>query len=350
MGKISINEISKLANVSTATVSRVLNGSSHVSESTRERVLTIIRQTNYVPNVFAQGLKRDSSRTIGIMCPDIQDMYMTRALFYIQRRLSAYDYSSLLNCTGYELEDKKLGMELLLSKRVDAVVLVGSSFTEVNSEDNRYILEAAKKVPVVYLNGYLKGDNIYNVFCDEAEGTYRAAKTLIQAGVNGKRVIYLYNRETYSNKQKIKGFLTAMLENDQAVFANAVQLCPYDQVDQILDEWVLGGGLEDRLGGVMTSGDGLAMRVLKYFRKGNILVPDQVQVVGYSNTDFGQFCVPELTSVDSCVSELSEETVEILLKVLNGQEVDSEVCMSARIIPRESTRKRFKELADHEKE
>ena len=68
--KLNIQEISKLANVSTATVSRVLNGSTHVSESTREKVLEVVRRTNYTPNVFAQGLKRDTIKTIGIMCPD----------------------------------------------------------------------------------------------------------------------------------------------------------------------------------------------------------------------------------------------------------------------------------------
>ena len=101
--RLNIQEISRLANVSTATVSRVLNGSSHVSDHTREKVLDVMRRTNYTPNVFAQSLKRDSTKTVGIMCPDTMDVYITRAIFNVQRELSRYNYSSLLNCTGYEL-------------------------------------------------------------------------------------------------------------------------------------------------------------------------------------------------------------------------------------------------------
>lgn len=348
--RLNIQEISKLANVSTATVSRVLNGSAHVSEDTRERVLEVMRRTNYTPNVFARNLKKDTTRTIGIMCPETMDVYVSRAIFNVQRELSLHNYSSLLNCTGYELEDKKKGMRLLLQKRVDAVVLIGSSFNEVNPNDNDYILEAAGQVPIVWINGTLDAENIYSAYCDDGEATYRAAKRLFRTDLDGKRTIFLYNRESYSNKCKIKGFLTAMIESDQPIFENSMTLCPIDQVDSVLDKLTRNPEEAAKIGAVMTSGDTLAIRVLKYFRTHGIRVPEQIQVIGYSNSDFGNYCVPELTSIDSGVDELSREAVEILLTVLGGEGVPQNKVLRGKIIPRESTKAVYKELQDEEKE
>ena len=344
--RLNIQEISRLANVSTATVSRVLNGSSHVSDHTREKVLDVMRRTNYTPNVFAQSLKRDSTKTVGIMCPDTMDVYITRAIFNVQRELSRYNYSSLLNCTGYELEDKKKGMSLLLQKRVDGIVLIGASFNEVDADDNKYIIEAAGQVPIIWINGTLDAPNIYSAYCDDQEAAYRAAKRLFSTGMNGKRTIYLYNRESYSNKCKINGFLTAMIESDQPVFENSITLCPLDRVDQVLDKLMKNPEDLSKIGAVMTSGDSLAVRVLRYLRRRGLRVPDQIQVIGYSNSELGNYCVPELTSIDSCVNELSGEAVKMLLKVLGGETVEENKVLKARIIPRESTNELYNGIQD----
>lgn len=346
--RLNIQEISKLANVSTAIVSRVLNNSSHVSDETREKVLEVMRRTNYRPNVFAQSLKQDSTNTVGIMCPETMDVYVARSIFYVQRELSKNNYSSLLNCTGYELEDKKKGMALLLHKRVDAIVLIGSSFREVNPNDNDYIIQAAKHVPIIWINGKLEAPNIYSAYCDDFEAVYRAAKGLFQAGIDGKRTIYLYDHESYSNKCKINGFLTAMLECDQPIFENSITLCHLDFVDQVLDKLLKSPEELAKIGAVMTSGDRLAVRVLRYFRQHEIAVPELIQVIGYSNSEFGNYCVPELTSIDSCVKELSEEAVKILLRVLGGEEAEESIVLKAMIIPRESTREAFNEILDKE--
>ncbi len=345
--RLNIQEISKLANVSTATVSRVLNNSSHVSEVTREKVLEVMRKTNYRPNVFAQSLKRDRTKTVGIMCPETMDVYVARSIFYVQRELGKNNYSALLNCTGYELEDKKKGMALLLGKRVDAIVLIGSSFREVNPNDNDYIIQAAEHVPIIWINGKLDSPNIYGAYCDDLEAVYRAAKGLFRAGLDGKRTIYMYDHESYSNKCKINGCLTAMLECDQPIFENSITLCPLECVDQVMDKLFKNPEETAKIGAVMTSGDRLAVRVLRYLRLNGIRVPEQVQVIGYSNSEFGSYCVPELTSIDSCVEELSKEAVKILLKVLDGETMEENKVFKARIIPRESTRAALGEMLDH---
>ena len=98
---MNIYDVSKHAGVSIATVSRVLNGNPNVSERTREKVLHVMDELGYTPNVFARGLGLDTMQTIGIMCSDSSDPYLAGAIYYLEQELRRNGYDSLLCCSGY---------------------------------------------------------------------------------------------------------------------------------------------------------------------------------------------------------------------------------------------------------
>lgn len=176
---INIYDVSKKAGVSIATVSRVLNGNTRVSEKTRDKVINAMKELDYTPNVFARGLGLNTMKTIGIMCIDSSDIYLANAVYYLEQELRKYNYDSILCCTGKDYNNKKNYLELLLSKRVDGIILAGSQFVENTSEHNNdYIINAAKDVPIVLVNGYLDAANIYSVMCNDEEAVYNADKTL----------------------------------------------------------------------------------------------------------------------------------------------------------------------------
>ena len=97
---MNIYDVSAKAGVSIATVSRVLNGNQSVSAKTRDKVLRVMDELGYTPNVFARGLGLNTMKTIGIMCTDSSDMYIANAIFYLQRELRNNGYDSMLCCTG----------------------------------------------------------------------------------------------------------------------------------------------------------------------------------------------------------------------------------------------------------
>ena len=133
---MTIYDVSKKAGVSIATVSRVLNGSSNVSAATRKKVLAVIEACDYTPNAFARGLGLNSMNTIGILCADSSDLYLANAVYHIEKELRANNYNCILCCTGYKFEDKQKYLNLLVNKKVDSVVLVGSNFVSNNDKDN----------------------------------------------------------------------------------------------------------------------------------------------------------------------------------------------------------------------
>ena len=125
---MTIYDISEKAGVSIATVSRVLNGSNNVSEKTKRKVLDVMQQYGYTPNAFARGLGLNTMKTIGLMCADSSDLYMAKAIYFVERLLRANGYDSILCCSGYDLDNMKKSMNLLISKKVDAIILIGSTY------------------------------------------------------------------------------------------------------------------------------------------------------------------------------------------------------------------------------
>ena len=104
---MNIYDVSERANVSIATVSRVINGNPNVSEKTRNRVLAVMDELGYTPNVFARSLGLNTMRTIGIMCADSSDPWLAGAIYYLEQELRRSGYDSLLCCIGYLPETKK---------------------------------------------------------------------------------------------------------------------------------------------------------------------------------------------------------------------------------------------------
>lgn len=142
---MNIYDVSKKAGVSIATVSRVLNGNANVSDKTKNKVLVAMKELDYTPNIFARGLGLNTMKTIGIMCSDSSDTYLANAVYYLEQELRRHNYDSILCCTGQDSETKKKYLDLLISKRVDGIILAGSQFVlNQPGSDNRYILNAAK--------------------------------------------------------------------------------------------------------------------------------------------------------------------------------------------------------------
>lgn len=335
---MNIYDISKKTGVSIATVSRVINGSASVSEKTRKKVLAAIDEMGYTPNVFARGLGLNTMKTIGIMCADCSDPYLARAVYYIEQELRKNNYDSLLSCTGYDHDSKEKSMKLLLSKRVDAVVLVGSNYVEADDTLNNYIRSAAETVPVMLVNGVLNAPNIYSSLCDDRAAIYEVTTNFINRG--RRKLLYIYNSHSYSGLRKLEGFTDAVksagisLEKDRIIHIDTHNITIPD-VENALRDIARKGTKFD---GIVASDDIISVGVLKYAKKNNISIPSDLFVAGYNNFDISQCCEPELTSVDNKLETLCRHCVSTLMSVFSDDKsVPKKTVFSAEIIERETT-------------
>lgn len=336
---MNIYDISKKTGVSIATVSRVINGSANVSEKTRAKVLAAIDELGYTPNVFARGLGLNTMKTIGIMCADSSDPYLARAVYHIEQDLRKNNYDSLLSCTGYDHDVKEKCMAMLLSKRVDAVVLVGSNYIEKDDRQNSYIKNAAGTVPVMIVNGVLNAPNVYCTVCDDRAAIYDVAESFIRSG--RRELLYIFNSHSYSGMKKLEGFRAAVkdagiaLTEERTHFINSHSVTVQSAKNAAAE--IAKKGI--KFDGVITSDDIIAVGVLKYAREAGISVPDELFVAGYNNFDIAQCCEPELTSVDNKLETLCRHCVSNLMDILSDERsLPKKTVFSAEIIERATTK------------
>ena len=331
---MNIYDVSEKAGVSIATVSRVINGNTNVSEKTKQKVLKVMNEIGYTPNVFARGLGLNTMKTIGIMCTDSSDNYLAYAVSYLERELRANGYDAILCCTGNDLNKKKDYLELLLSKRVDAIILTGSKFLETKPADNKYIIDAAAKIPIMLVNGYLEGNNIYGTLCDDESAVYDVTDALIKSGK--KDIVYLYTSTSLSGQLKLAGYKKALFVHNIPVRNELIHLCNksiFNAKEYLTQLYEKGC----RFNAVVTSDDSLAVGALKFAMAHNISVPEQLNIVGYNNSVISNCTEPELTSIDSKVEALCITTVNTLMGVFNGSNVPCKTNISADLVKRGTT-------------
>lgn len=331
---MNIYDISEKAGVSIATVSRVLNGSDKVSEKTKRKVRKVMEEMNYTPNIFARGLGLNSMKVIGILCPDASDPYLANAVYYAEQALKAAGYDTLLSCCGYQLEERKKALQLLMSKRIDGIMLIGSSFVEKNVENCAYIQEAAQKVPVVLVNGYMEGENIYCSFCNDFQAVFQVTNELLDKGRN--KILFLYRTLSYSGRQKLEGYRAALrargIEPEEQYQVQMER--EISDVKEQLRELYRSGSTFDA---ILSSEDTFAVAGMKFAKEEGLSIPKELEIIGYNNSILAQATEPELTSIDSRVKDTTESGVALMMGALNEEMTEKKVCIPCQLIKRGTT-------------
>lgn len=334
---LTIYDISKKAGVSIATVSRVLNGSDNVRPSTRKKVMDVIEKYDYTPNAFARGMGLHTMHTIGILCADSSDLFLAKAVYYLEQELQANGYESLLCCTGYNLDVRKNYVNLILSKKVDSLILVGSNFIGTTEEENEYIKEGSTQVPIMLLNAAFDYPNVYSTTCDDFSTMFDATSSMLNAGISD--ILYLYNSHSYSGKKKLGGFKAAMEANHAANYKDLIHYCDANH-SSINDVAALLERIADSgktIHGVIAADDSLAIGAIKYAQKKGLRIPEDLSVIGYNNSILTSCCSPELTSIDNKLETQTQQLVQTLLGVLDGKEMPKKSVFSGKLIERGTT-------------
>jgi LacI family transcriptional regulator len=329
--KMKMHDIAKLAGVSIATVSRVINEPKKVKPETRERIQRILTETNFVANAFARGLVVNSMKTIGVLVVDIRDLYFSTVTYNIEREFTKLGYNVILSNTGGELGEKKKYLRVMLEKQVDGLILVGSVFKETAS--NEHILATSESVPIVMVNSLLEGNNVYSVLCDDAQGIRDVVTYLVQQG--RRAIFYLNDVRGSSGLSKLAGFKAGMAEHG----LNEANILEMDtDPKRTLSYLTRFLAARPRVDAIITGQDTTAIGVMKELAELNYQVPGDIAVVGYNNSILAQIATPSLTSVDNLQEPMAKYAVQILFDVLHHKPAPKKTLLSPNLIIRDSTR------------
>ena len=327
---MTIYDIAEAAGVSIATVSRVLNGMPKVSKKTRDKVLAVIESGNYVPSALAQNLSsRNSLKNVGVICYNFEDVYYARAVSLLEKPLREKGYNIILVATGADREHQTKSISLLTAKQVDAIILVGSVF--VSGQNDDHLITAAKKLPVLIINGRIPADNCYSFYCDDRLAVSSVCENLAS---EGKKIAYFYDTEAYSAKMKLKGFK----EFCGKINANPDELSVKCQSSprSAKEEFKKFRLKHPEINAVVASNDLLAAGVSAGAREIGLTVPGDLRVIGYNDSVICECASPALSSIDNKIEDICKKAVETLTGIFNGLPVEKEFKVTATLTERES--------------
>ncbi len=325
---MNIYDIARLAGVSTATVSRVLNHSGSVSEASRKKIEAVIAREGFIPNALAHGLITKKSRTVGIICPEIADVNHAYPVAELSRLLRESGLETLLMNTDSNTGSKRAGFTSLINHQVEAAISIGCSCSE---EEKEAFHHAAKHIPVFVINGRMEGENIYSILCDEEKAAVEMVRRLSELGC--KRILYLYDSETYSGQMKLNGYLTGMSHfTGEAPFYRQIRnigRSSFFQAVEIVRELLN----ETDFDAVMAADDSLAIGASKALQEAG---KTRVPMIGFNNTILSSCVTPTLSSLDNQMKQQCVFTVQGIKSLLDGQAISPCIRLDAVLIERAS--------------
>ncbi len=332
----SIREVAKLANVSPATVSRVMNGTAKVDADKRERVLKAISETGFVPNEVARSLFKKSAKTIGLIVPSIDNPFFTQLASVIERTADEHGYRILLCNTGNMVEKEKTMIQMLTSMNADGIIITTS-----NEEIRDYI--DACNIPIVItdrrMKKLMKCDYVH---CDHYEGGKLAARHLIECGC--KNIVCIKGPQDVSSaKARYEGYSDVCKELH---IKEQCMDCDYDfdvglaVTDELLEKY-------PEVDGIIACNDMVAISVYKVLHKRGIKVPEQVQLIGFDDVQLARLLTPELTTIAQPIDEIGKKAAELIINKGECNADKQEYIFKGQLVVRETTNNKKEEL--HEK-
>lgn len=303
----TIYEVSKLAGVSLATVSRVMNDSDKVTSKTRLKVESAIKQLGYRPNSFAQSLASNRSNSVGVLVPMFSGSFFGNMLAGIETEIREAGKHVIMTAGHSDEVSEVAGIEFLLSRNCDALIL------RVDAVSDDYLIKLNKgPVPVVLLDRLVPEMAEHCIYLDNELGGYLATKAVLVLG--HKKVAYISGPLWKTDAQdRLSGHKRALSEfglsfDPKTLFeGNFQEDGGYRGMEHLLQ-------MGFRFSAVICASDEMAAGALGVARERDLVIPDDVSVMGFDNVFFTRYFRPKLSTVNNPVSEMGQMAARCVLK------------------------------------
>ncbi len=322
----TIKDVAKKANVSVATVSRVLNRSGYVSEETRRLVEAAIRELDYIPNELARSLFKKQSKIIGVIVPHLSTYFFSELIEAIEAYFLEEGYHLMVFNVNEDLSQEQKVLNVFNQYNIDGLIVV----THIPEIENFLNLD----IPILSIDHKLN-DDILAISSDNTEGGRLAAKHLIGNGcanllhIRGPSVLLTVQERT-------KGF-NEIVEN-KGVKLHALDLDfrkpDLEKIKRFLAK-------HPEADGVFCDSDTIAVSTIRAAYELGKTIPEDIQVIGFDNIEFSELFIPSLTTIQQSISQLARAAYENMIALIVGEETaKKEEILPVKLIERESTRKK----------
>ncbi|KZN97080.1 MULTISPECIES: catabolite control protein A [Aeribacillus] len=333
MNNVTIYDVAREANVSMATVSRVVNGNPNVKPTTRKKVLEAIERLGYRPNAVARGLASKKTTTVGVVIPDVSSTFYSELARGIEDIATMYKYNIILSNSDQNKEKELHLLNTLLGKQVDGIVFMSGNITEEHVEEFK-----RSPVPIVLASTFDENNELPSVNINYEQAAYDAVKFLIDKG--HKHIAYVSGpmEEPVNKVKKLKGYIRALEEAGLQYDEQFVVEGDYsyesgiEAFDKVLE-------LSPKPTAIFVGTDEMALGVIHAAQDKGYEIPKDFDVIGFDNTRLATMVRPRLTTVVQPSYDIGAVAMRLLTKLMNKEEVDNHIVeLPHRIEIRQSTK------------
>jgi LacI family transcriptional regulator len=311
---ITIYDVAREANVSMATVSRVVNGNPNVKPATRKKVLEVIDRLDYRPNAVARGLASKKTTTVGVIIPDVSNIFFASLARGIDDVATMYKYNIILaNSDGNDQKEVNV-LNNLLAKQVDGIIFMGHHITdEIRGEFSR------SKTPVVLAGSIDPDEQVGSVNIDYTEATKDATTILAKNG--NKKIAFVSGAliDPINGQNRMKGYKAALKENGLTYNEGLIFESEYKFKDGIsLAERVRNSGAT----AAYVTDDELAIGLLDGMIDAGVKVPEEFEIITSNNSLLTEVSRPRLSSVTQPLYDIGAVAMRLLTKLMNKEEIE----------------------------
>lgn len=310
---VTIYDVAREARVSMATVSRVVNGNQNVKPETRNKVNEVIKKLNYRPNAVARGLASKRTTTVGVIIPDISNVYYSQLARGLEDIATMYKYHSIISNSDNDPEKEKEIFNNLLSKQVDGIIFLGGTISEEIKD-----LINQSSVPVVVSGTNGKDDHIASVNIDFKQAAEEATQHMIEKGAKKFALV----GGDYSKKAQddvLQGLTKVLnqhhLELDEALHFSGKE--SYKEGNKAFEK--LQNNMPDA---ILSISDEQAIGILHSALDAGVNVPEDLQILSFNNTRLVEMVRPQLSSVIQPLYDIGAVGMRLLTKYMNEEDIE----------------------------
>ena len=297
-----------------------------MSEETRKKIDKAIKDTNYVPNNFAQSLKAKKNNLIGIIVPRLDSYATSRTLAGIDTRLRELGYQLIISCTDQKVEREIESIESFINQRVSGIILISEAITNRHKKS----LEGSS-MPIILLGQ--KNNDFYCVIHDDEDAGYQVGLHIIDKG-HRNNICYVD-----VNKKGVSAWSRRRLGFENCMKDNNINNVSFFESDSTIEDAIRVGNeiLSTQKSTVIACAtDNIAIGIIKALIKNGISIPNEVSIIGIGDYEIARMITPSLTTVHypykSCGKILAENIVNLIL----GNNIEHEIIIPVKLIERES--------------
>ena len=323
---ITIKELSKILEVSISTVSKALNDSYEISDSTKERIKAAAKTYNYKPNKLAVNLKSGKTNTIGVVLPSIKNFFMSRVLRGIDSVIAKSNYNIIISITNESFDKEVQSVQTLSNGLVDAIIIAVSEETQIK-KDFSHLSNLVGDIPLLMVDRIVNSINCDKVLVDDYNAIFNAVSDLI---FEGKKSIALVSSINNLNvgKLRTKGYLSAIQNKQEPIVLEGQEGYIESELSKLIES--------NKIDAIMALDQESSLAAFRIGKVKKVLNNKEVSIIGYASRVISEHLTPKLTTIDQHGKKVGITSAKLLLKRLDSSESEPE-----SIIVNSTVQKRF---------